>query len=269
MSCGCGGLDMGLWHGCAPGGGHEPGPCAPHDPDPCPGSCGGGGSACAELEAYHSHAPPREACPDGMRGGCVAVGPCGPWGEENDPIPGCQYRASVGVTLQQSVDSIRRIAHEFGLRPYHVALVWTRRDRNQVFQEVRRLELVPAKVSSLSEGLANRLAASGYRPDGAVRVSKVSPRQVNEDMLRGHWRGKPPAQDEEFFFEVYREPACAEGDTPRRHRFTLGSVPYLDGAKFGWDFVLVDQEVPRSPAGRDQDTAAARPAARPIDRLDR
>lgn len=230
-------------------------PCTA-EPDPCPTGCPdgwGGSSACADLyELLHDGEVAPTACPDRTNGhGCVIAGPCGVWSEANDRVPDCVQRQGLGLSLQGLVDDLRRIPHEEGLRPYRVYLVWTRRDSAQVFQEFRRLELQPVKVSSLTD-VALQLAAWGLNPEGQVRLSNISRAQVDEDDLRGLLGHGPIPPDVQFFYEIVRVGACDADRQPRRRRFVLASLPHLDAPRFQYTVVLSDQEHARSPSGADQ-----------------
>lgn len=251
MSCGCGGTCGGWAVVCAT----AAEPCTA-EPDPCTHGCAegwGGSDACAALrELLQDGAPEPQACPDRTNGqGCVVAGPCGPWGPENTRVPNCVVQQGLGIELQSLVDELRRIPHEEALRPFRVYLVWTRRDAQQVFQEFRRIELQPVTVSSL-DAVQLQLAAWGLNPEGQIRLSRVSPQQVDEDDLRGLILHAPIPPDVQFFYEVVRTPRCAAEGPTRRRRFVLASLPFLDAPRFQWTLQLTDQEHARSPTLADE-----------------
>lgn len=213
-------------------------------------------SACARLAEFRSGCDEEileEDRPD-------QFGPCGPLGPGNQPVSDCDYRRSLGVDLQGIVDEARKFRHDFGLRPYRVFLVWQRRDARQEFREVKRVELMPVRVSNLTQ-IDLELAASGLQPSGTLALSEISPQQVDEHMLRGKLEGRDLASNEEFFYEVALIPRC-DGDTPIRGRYTLAGVPFFDGQKFQWRVAVSDQENPRGPFGEDQ-TLAPTPTRTP------
>lgn len=247
MGCSCKGK-CGAWSSCGESVQFDE-PCVP-SPDPCPGSCGIEYGACAALEEYYTHLDLPQACPDKTNGaGCVIAGPCGPFGPENYPVPTCQYQSGLALELQETADELRRMLHEEGFRPYRVCLIWTKRNSRQEFVEFRRLELVPVKISSLSE-VSMDLAIFGANAEGSIKVTNVSPHQVDEDDLRGLLDHRPVDHDIQFFYELVRIPRCQTDGPTRRRRFTLGSLPNLKA--LGWEFTLVDQEAPRSPRMEDE-----------------
>lgn len=229
----------------------------------CPAvvDCAGAGtSACSVAESYRKSSQRlTPTCGDLDATGNVVVGPDGEaLCVVHEPIDPCDYRSSLAVRLQKTVDNARRRAHTLGLRPYRVFLVWRRRDRRQVFVEYRRKELVPVTVSPLTD-VDRELRAVGLDQDGGVRLKRISPNQTDEYELRGQiTRGQGLGDDEEFFYEIVRSPRHAT-DLPERHRFTISSVPYYNAKKFQWQVEVTSQHAYRDPSGGDQTLEPAKP----------
>lgn len=192
------------------------------------------------------------SCPKGGThlSGCV---------EQPNPLAGNEPVESIlctlGIDLQGIVDDGRRIAHEIGLRPYRVFLVWRERnEQSREFEELERLELTPVRLASF-DGMDLSLSAGGLQPDGALVLRDVSPQQVSEWTLRGYRGGKPwgiDDPDEEFFYEVQLHERSLSDRQPRRRRFNLGAEPSLNGEGYEWRIGLFSQEVSSDPAGRDR-----------------
>lgn len=210
-------------------------------------------TACEDLNEFIAHQRGADDLPDVTpEANPDQYGPCGLIGPGNQPIRDCEYQTGLVPNLQSMVDMARRRTHTLGLRPYRVFLVWQKRDSQQIYQEIQRIELVPVKVSNLSF-VNYELGAGGLHPEGGIRLTQISPKQANERTLRGYINGALPKDDEEFFYEVRRIPMCeGEGDKPLVRRFTIDTLPHFNGGKFGWEVGLTDQEVPRTHEGEDR-----------------
>ena len=183
-----------------------------------------------------------------------AVGGACEAGPENAPVSDEVYRCAIGVQLQPAIDAARRVNHVLGLRPYRVFLVWQERDRRRVWLERHRLELTPVRIVALDD-VDLELSQAGLQPAGRILLRDVSPRQVNEDTLRGYLDGEPwgkDTTDREFFYEVQIHGRCAGQVKPRRRRFVVGTEPFHNGDAFEFRVGLVDQEIARSRDGEDR-----------------
>lgn len=180
------------------------------------------------------------------------LGNCEP-GPGNAPVEDCEYQCSPGVDLQPVVDEARRVQHELGMRPYRVFLVWQQRDVQRVWQEVARIELMPVRVSDLSD-VDLDLTRAGIAPSGALVLREVSPQQVDEQTLRG-WRDGAQwatTDSREFFYEVVMHERCPGGTKARRQRYTIATQPFLNGARLEWKVGLVSQIIARTDEGVDR-----------------
>lgn len=181
-------------------------------------------------------------------------------GPGNEPVSGDAYRRSLLVRRQAVVDRGRAKAHQLGARPYRVFLVWQERDHKRKFREVKRIELMPVKLTAM-DAVDLEASLAGLDGDGGVTLTQVSPQQVSEDNLYGWIDGVDWAAnnaDREFFYEVQRHSRCSGRDPTRRARFVLAARPHYDGAKMQYRVQLVDQDVARDRDGNDQ-TVAPRP----------
>jgi hypothetical protein len=184
--------------------------------------------------------------------------PCAP-GPGNQPVSEAEYMCSLGVVLQPIIDSARHVAHELGLRPYQVQLVWQqRRKLTREWVAARTLQLTPASIPGLDQ-VSLVLGQVGTYKDGVVDLVEVSPAQVNETTLRGLLDGQPWADDDqndrEFFYEIHLMRRCPGDPEPERHRFTLASPPYFDASNFEWSLRLKPQIMERDGNGVDQSVA--------------
>lgn len=184
---------------------------------------------------------------------------CAP-GPGNLPVADSAYLCSLGVQLQATVDSARRISHELGLRPYRVVLIWATRDARQRFQVVRELELMPVQVSPVDD-LAWDLQTAGRQVNGDLILSEISPAQVSKEDLLGYLDGQPVPDGTEFWVEVTQRTVCAGDPEHEPGRYTPSGLPGLDGPGFQWVMRVTSQQNPRAAAGvadRDQTWSPAR-----------
>jgi hypothetical protein len=162
--------------------------------------------------------------------------------------------------LSRTVDRVRQIPVNLGLRPYRVFLVWERAtgdERGEGKQVVmRRFELLPVpKVESL-DALSLSLTAGGVVPLGSVRVSRITA-SLTKDILNGdsipsvdqiagcgckvdtwaldkEWDHLPVKWT--FYIEVVED--GRGDDTPTRQKFALASPPVRRAGKMDWTMVL-------------------------------
>jgi len=144
--------------------------------------------------------------------------------------------------LVTTVDSLRDIYTQFGLRPYVVSLIKTRWSGGKRGQGVESLignpiTLLPTpKISDMS-AVAEIVTPVGLDEFGSIMLSEVSG-SYTEDFLRGaDDEGRPPSIDEQFYFEIEFPPACAGGNGDRR-RFLMSAAPMYFPDKFQWNLRL-------------------------------
>lgn len=155
--------------------------------------------------------------------------------------------------LIATVDSIRDLNTQFGLRPYVVSLVktrWSGSKRGVGAEELVAdpITLLPTPRISDMSGVAEITTAVGLDEFGEVILSEVSG-SYTEDFLRGaDSEGRPPAADENFFYEIEFPPACTGGEGDRR-RFFIRSAPMYFADRFQWNLRLERQRQDRTRAG--------------------
>lgn len=173
----------------------------------------------------------------------------------NIPIADAAYQCSLGVTLQPHIDLARRQIHSLGLRPYRVFLVWEKQQRDQTWKDVKRVELVPVELVAL-DTMDLELAEIGVNPEGAIRLTQISPVQVTEHDLAGKLDGvsldRQNDPDQRFFYEVVKFQRCDGDPNPLRRRYVLGAEPYQKATHFGWRVVIIDNAASRGPGGEDR-----------------
>ena len=154
--------------------------------------------------------------------------------------------------IQGEIDVARRYRQVVGVQPYRVWMVWQQRDRHQVFQDVRRVELVPVTLSDASplHGVSWQSTIDARRSDGDLLLTSISPNLVTENELKGLHQDKPVPADWRFYYEVQRGPNCP-GDTNRpRQRYTPSGVPEFTGTE--WIIRVSVQDNSAAPDGTDR-----------------
>lgn len=164
----------------------------------------------------------------------------------------------VGQTLVDSlvptVDCIRDLYAELGLRPYQIMLVWSRwsggeRGRGQESVLAIWPILPTPKLQDLS-AVRTQLIEIGQNEQGTVRVEQISMR-YSEDLLLGRGgplpEGREIPRDVSFYWEVLLPDGVGSGV---RRRFFPVSVPSRNAMKFEWALELREIEGPRDRDGR-------------------
>lgn len=214
----------------------------------CPACKGAVGVNCSCGPTWIGGVDPSQIVP-----GTPIADPCGP-GEGNEPVESEDLRCSVGVTMQPHVDAARRQVHALGLRPYRVYLVWEEQQRDQTWKDIKRVELVPVEVEAL-DSVDLELSEIGIDPDGAIRLSQISPALVSEHDLLGKLDGESISRsdpDVRFFYEVVKHARCAGDPPPVRRRYIPGGEPSHRASSFEWTILLVDNAARRGPDGEDR-----------------
>lgn len=166
------------------------------------------------------------------------------------PLTPTEARATLANRLGPTVDRIRQIATNLGVRPYRVFLVWTRWSGSERGegneQEVLRVEVLPTpRVTSLDNVSFSPMHA-GVLPVGSLRVDRISVATLPScfpttyDLLRGHMVPTPHEDQTpepfEFFYEVIED---GRGDCPPvRAKYRLLSVPFRRAGKVDWTVTL-------------------------------
>lgn len=163
--------------------------------------------------------------------------------------------ASASCTLARklipTVDRLRDLYTQFGLRPYTIRIIKTRWSgglRGRGVEEITFERILdPTPLVTDIGGVAEIVTPIGLNESGTIRVAQISGR-FTEDMLRGHDSiGTPPSLDEQVFYEV-EFPNPGNGDSFRR-RFTLRAVPMYFASRFEWVISLEKQDEDRARNG--------------------
>lgn len=162
-----------------------------------------------------------------------------------------EFQRTVVSKLIPTVDTLRDLNSQFGLRPYRVRIVRTRwsdgvRGRGAEYI-TGEMEILPVpKVEDLS-AIAEVLQPIGLDEVGGIRVSEISGRYT-EDHLRGRdFDGVAVADDEQVFWEV--EFLRSDSRPGERRRFNLRGLPYYDASKLQWIVMLERARGDRTRAG--------------------
>jgi hypothetical protein len=156
---------------------------------------------------------------------------------------------TLGESLGTTIDQIRQIATDLGLRPYRVWLVhweWPKSKGVGQPREIYRQEILPTpKVADMS-GVPFNLAAVGLTEMGGIHVSKISQRYSEDDLIgrtpdmRDPRHPRTNRANVEFFWEV-REARLTE-PPPKPRRFVPSGVPMLYRAGMEWRLSLTKSE---------------------------
>ena len=161
-----------------------------------------------------------------------------------NPVPELSLVESLGPT----VDGLRQIFTDVGMRPYRVFSVVVRfsggepgRGREEVASETEllptpKLDVRPVTTVILSGGRVER---------GGARLSEVSPRYTEDD-IRALFRVKPLPAGHVGYIESRID--GRDGVTQRR-RFAVKGAPFRDAENFQWIVQLGSEDGERSRDG--------------------
>lgn len=177
----------------------------------------------------------------------------------NDPDlrPVQQPSRTLVEDLGGTVDEMRQLYADFGLRPYRVFSVvvrWTggATGRGDAVVE-SEVELLPTPRLVDMGPVRGVSTPAGRTEKGGVQLREISPRYTEDD-IRTLFHTQPLPQDRDGFLEVRVD--CRDGSTTRR-RFIVSGVPFRDAEKFEWRTRLLKQDANRSRAGKVQDDVPA------------
>jgi hypothetical protein len=146
-----------------------------------------------------------------------------------------QIRETLIASLTDTVDSVRDIYTQLGARPYRVRMVrtrWTGGMRGVGVEEVVcETPILPTpRVSDLAN-LSQELLPIGMEEVGQVRISEISPRYTEDQLVGRDNDGTPVSSDTEFYYEI--EFVRPDSDGVRR-RFIPTGVPNYNPTQFQW-----------------------------------
>jgi hypothetical protein len=173
----------------------------------------------------------------------------------NDPEvhPNPRPQQSLVEELGGTVDELRQLKTDFGLRPYRVFSVierWSGGEsgRGEVVVE-SEVELLPTPKVVDIKPVRGVATPAGLDEKGGIRLKEISPRYTEDD-IRALFHVQPLGKDQDGFLEVRVDER--DGSTMRR-RFTIKGTPFRDAEKFEWSAYLTTQNADRSRAGQVQD----------------
>lgn len=161
--------------------------------------------------------------------------------------------------LQETVDELRQIATDLGVRPYRVFSVLIEWDGGAVGRGVARcvkeVEILPTPKVNETSGVQGEIRSAGLVERGSVTLSQVSG-SYTEDQVRSMFMlaplgptapgdGLKPGQ--ETFIEVRVD--ARDGVTERR-RFVVRGMPYRKAEAFEWRVSLMRQDMERARNGQ-------------------
>lgn len=163
------------------------------------------------------------------------------------PLP--RPSASLVEVFGPTVDLLRQLYTDFGLRPYRIFSVVVRwsglepgRGTPRVISE---LELLPTPRLIDTSGVQGVVRSGGLVERGSVRLDQISPRYT-EDQVRALFFLEPLPATDQGWIEARID--ARDGVTERR-RFIVSGIPFRDADGFQWRANLLRQDEDRSRAG--------------------
>lgn len=162
-----------------------------------------------------------------------------------------QFRKSLVGSLFGVADCVRQVATDLGARPYTVHMIktrWSEGERGYGVEEViDDTEILPVpKVDSLN-AVSLQLQSIGLDEIGDLRITEISPRYTEFQLLGKTPEGNPLDRNESFFYEVTFY--GADGNPPIRRRFQPRNVPSFEPTRLQWTISLVRATGDRDFAG--------------------
>lgn len=165
---------------------------------------------------------------------------------------------SLAEELQEVVDEARQLNTDFGIRPYQVFSIvarWSGGERGRgeptVISEV---EFLPTPKVKDYDNLSSELLAGGRTERGTVRLSEISARYTEDDIM-ALFHVQPLPQEDEGWIEIRHDQR--DGETKRR-RLVVKGIPFHEGSKFQWVCKLLSQDSDRTRAGQIRDPSNLR-----------
>jgi hypothetical protein len=171
------------------------------------------------------------------------------------PLSPSEQNATLGVGLIPTVDNIRQIAVDMGLRPYRVYLVhvmWSGGQRGAGKpSEVSRREILPTPKLLDMQATTELLSAFGHTEDGSLVVDKISAKYSEDDLLGWTPDLADPARPNtgnrgaDFFWEIAESRATHPMPMARRYDPQGAPMLRLPG---GWRVSLAKRDADRDPS---------------------
>ena len=154
------------------------------------------------------------------------------------PTP-LQYQGTLARALVHCVDQVRDINTQLGLRPYVVRLVHTRWSSGErgagVEQVISVVPITPIPKIETISALDVNYSSVGGQENGCLRVSQISGRYTEDQLLGRTYDGNPIDEDTNFFYEIeYRG-----GNGPQHmRRFYVSGAPQKSPGGVQWEIEI-------------------------------
>ena len=167
------------------------------------------------------------------------------------PGNGCNAWPGMGGlagSLIQTVDDLRQLNSDFGIRPYRVfatRVKWTGGEIGRGQPEVTEtVEITPAPLVKDLTNVKGVVRSGGFVERGDARLTQWSARYTEAQITQ---LLPPKTRDTEAFIEVMN---YHDGTEPKRRRFIVQGVPEYEPQNFQWKMTLLRQDSDRTNTGR-------------------
>lgn len=166
-------------------------------------------------------------------------------GDDSGAAPLADPCLSLVESLGETVDNLRQLYTDFGLRPYRAHSVVYEWSGGEVGRGTPRViseqELLPTPRLTETSGIQGELRTGGLVERGSARLTEVSPRYT-EDQVRVLFHQLPLGPARQGFIELRVD--GRDGSSERR-RFVVRGVPFRDAEGFQWRVNLLRQDEDR------------------------
>lgn len=165
--------------------------------------------------------------------------------------PSSRATRSTAAQLSEIVDEGRQLMTDEGFRPYRVFSVLERWSGGRIgagtVKLVRVVEFVPPPYVDF-QPLRRKYGGAGTVERGDILLRKISARYTEEELFS---LTKPDtAPGEVASIEIQHDGRFDRAQIPRRRRFVISGVPWLDQARFEWIVRMRPQDNARDRRGR-------------------
>lgn len=158
--------------------------------------------------------------------------------------------SSLVADFADTIDSMRQLNTDAGMRPYRVFAVVVEHSGGEVGrgdpQVVTEVELLPTPLVQ-QRGIRRKLGPGGKSDAGYTEITELSPRYTEEQLQRS-FHVQQLGEQHEAFYEIQMD-RRASGDRPRR-RYVLRDVPFYDPENHQWVIRLSAQDQKRNARGK-------------------
>ena len=184
----------------------------------------------------------------------MALRPCQNTGFTS--LRGSQYQGTLVGKLIPCVDKIRDLLTVAGLRPYIVRLVYTRWSDGErgwgTEQVVSETDILPTPFVENLDALDTSVTIVGSEEYGSIRVSQISGRFIEDELVGRLPDGTSIPSDTNFYWEV--EFPNKDGQFPGiKRRFEVAGTPTFKPGSFEWVITLVRAGENRTRNGTPED----------------